>query len=151
MVFIVLRSKECRTYLEKQGGNLNTHETTEEAINKLQEDAFAYGRKRLDDIKRKRFNGNFKISEKQFVEELASLWLFGNLSAAEILLRKIDMDETATRSDMQAELHLFILKCIKFIKGQMPNAKFNIELEDLIEGKYSTDRYLKSQPNNQIV
>jgi hypothetical protein len=113
----------------------------DEAIKKLSEDAMDFAWIRLADWKNRR-RGNFKISERQFVDEVAYVWLAGNLSAAEIFLRKVDMDETCTRADIQAELHLFLLQCVADIKKKMPQLKVQVDLEDLIDGKYSTDNYL---------
>ena len=116
----------------------------DDAIRKLSEDAMDFGWMRLADWKNRK-RGNFKMSERQFVEEVAYIWLAGNMSAAEIILRKVDMDETSTRSDIQAGLHLFILQCLRDIKKKVPQLKLDVELEDLICGKFSTEHYLEKR------
>lgn len=114
----------------------------DEAIKNLHPDSIDFGRTRVQAICNRKMNRTFKLSEKQFVDEASYIWLSGNMSSAEILLRKVDMDPTMTRADFQAELHLYILECIKGIKKQVPQMKLNVELEDLIVGKFSTEKYL---------
>lgn len=124
---------------------INDLNLPDEAIKNLHPDSIDFGRTRAKAISQRKLNGTFKLSEKQFVDEAAYIWLSGNMSAAEILLRKVDMDPTMTRSDMQAELHLYILQCVRGIKKQVPQIKLNVELEDLIVGNFSTEKYLAAR------
>ena len=76
-------------------------------LSTVEKDAKIKAYYRLAQFKAKR-GGKFKISEKQFIDELQNMWITGEFSSAERMLRFIESDESmATRDLIRGELHVF--------------------------------------------
>lgn len=82
--------------------------------------------------------GKFKISERQFIEDVAGIWIAAEFSASERILRCIELDEELNSRDMiRGEIHNFIMDLFKILKKRgMVRGELN--LMDILEGKYST-------------
>lgn len=113
-----------------------------ECFSNVDKDGLLKARKRADAICKVR-GGKFKLSEKQFIEEMTTQWICGEFSAAERILRAIELDpEVNTKDLIRGEIHIFMLDVYNVLKKR-GGFNSNIELEDLIDGKYSTEFALK--------
>lgn len=112
------------------------------AKSEVENDGIRYGYQRLAILKNKR-GGKFKLSEKQFVDELATSWVSGEFSAAERILRCIELDPELNTSDLiNGELHMMIVDFYEVLKKRSVLVP-GFELGDLIDGKYSTKAILE--------
>ena len=81
--------------------------------------------------------GKFKISEAQFKDEIQKAWLAGELSAAERILRCIEMDpELDSRDLIRGELHLYIMENLRVLRKHAPVGYVGVE--ELIDGRFAT-------------
>ena len=121
-----------------------------EARSNVENDAKQKAAKRLNAICHRR-GGKFKISEKQFSEELENMWISGEFSCAERILRCIEIDKELNSRDLiRGEIHLFILDLYKILKERL-DLKEDLQLEDLLDdGKYFTGRIMESREHNEI-
>lgn len=95
--------------------------------------------------------GKFKISEAQFRTELESIYISGEFSAAERLLRAIEFDaELITKDLIIGELHLFILRIADILRRR-GLLEGQVHLEDIIDGRHSTHKILNSHLVNHEV
>lgn len=106
-------------------------------------DAGEKARMRLNQIKKKR-GGKFKVSEAQFLKELEDMWIAGEFSSAERILRSIESDEeVASRDLIRGEIHIFIMDLFSLLKKRL-QLEENLKLEDLIWGQYSTEKVVEA-------
>ena len=116
-----------------------------ELMTTVERDAKQKAYARLVQMKSKR-GGRFKISEAQFVEELTNMWIAGEFCAGERILRCIEIDETLSTKDLiRGEIHEFILAGYKILKKRMREITEDLKVEDLIYGKFSTDKVVADQ------
>jgi hypothetical protein len=107
-------------------------------------DATEKARMSLARLKNSR-GGKFKISERQYVEEAEATWLFAEFSAAERIMRAIESDDDLDNKDnIRAALHIYILESYEVLKKKF-NLRRSVTLEDLIDGKHSTETILRSR------
>lgn len=90
-----------------------------------------------------RKRGKFKLTEREYVEELSALWVYAEFVATERLMRAIESDQDMDNKDnIRAALHIHVLDLYKIVKEKF-NLTRDISIESLIYGKYSTE-YLRS-------
>ena len=100
-------------------------------------DAIRAAQNRLNAIKHAR-GGKYKMSERQFLEEMENMFLAGEFSAAERVMRCVEHDEELNTRDLCiGELHMYVIHVYALLKRRL-KLKQNVDLEDLIDGKYST-------------
>ena len=116
-------------------------------VSTVEKDAEVKAVYRLAQFKAKR-GGKFKISEAQFVEELKNMWMTGEFSAAERILRHIESDEAANTKDLiRGEIHIFLLDLFAILKKRM-DIKRTFGLDDLLWGRYTTEKVMASREEN---
>lgn len=90
-------------------------------------------------------NGKFKISEKQFIEEMTNMWVSGELSGAERVLRLLESDPDLTTKDLiRGEIHVLLINIYKIAKRRM-SLKKEFALEDFLYGKYTTEEVMRAR------
>lgn len=110
----------------------------------IEEDGLLRAQDRLKVLCQKR-GGKFKISEKQFVQELSNMWVGGEFSAAERLLRVIEADpELDTKDMIRGEIQMYVIRVFNILKKRL-DLDMNVRLEDLLYGKYATEEVLKAR------
>jgi hypothetical protein len=108
-------------------------------ISSVENDATEKAYMRLDAIRKKR-NGKFKISEKQFIQEMENMWVSGEFTSAERILRCIESDPEISSKDLiRGEIHIFIMDLFKILKKRL-DLSMDLNLEDLLWGKYTTEK-----------
>lgn len=113
-----------------------------EALLNIEKDAIDRAHERLATLKKKR-GGKFKITEKQLVEELANVWVAGEFSAAERILRIVEVDPELTTKDLiRGEIHLFIMEVFSLLKRRL-ELQMDLKLENLLWGKFSTEDLMR--------
>lgn len=83
--------------------------------------------------------GKFKLSEKQFIEYMSHMWIYGELSAGERILFALNEDPSLNRDTIIGELHLFVLETFKVLKKRL-NLKMDICLDDFLFGRFSKNK-----------
>ena len=109
-----------------------------EVKSSVEKDATKNAHHRLKILTAKR-GGKFKISEKQFQEELEMAWIGGEFSSAERILRCLELDEDLSTRDLCiGEAHNFVIDLYKVLKKKL-GLKDELGLEDILTGgKYAT-------------
>lgn len=117
-------------------------EYKEKVVSTVEKDAVAHALRRARTISKKR-GGKFKMSEHQFTVEMTTAWISGEFSAAERILRCIEADPELNSKDLiRGEIHIAILDLFKILKKRL-DIKENLELEDLLWGKFTTENVVK--------
>lgn len=103
----------------------------------LEKDATAKAYHKLRVICNRR-GGKFKLSEKQFIEVIEDIWIAGEFSGAERILRCLEMDKDLNTRDLcLGEIHIFIMDVYNILKKRW-KLRGELDLGDLVDGKYST-------------
>lgn len=115
-----------------------------ELMTTVEKDAKIKANTRLVRIKAKR-GGKFKISEKQFLEELENMWMIAEFSAAERILRHIEIDAEINSKDLiRGEIHIFLLDLFKILKKRI-DIKASFGVEDLLWGRFTTEKVMATR------
>lgn len=118
----------------------------EEYFTSVEKDAQAKAVQTLLKIKKDR-GGKFKLSERQFMDVIETIWIGAEMSGAERVLRAIESDDDLdTKDNIRAALHIFVLDLLKILKKRI-GLKMTVTLEDIIWGKYSTANIFKNKEN----
>lgn len=118
---------------------------SEDYLTSVEVDAKERARAILSEVKGRR-GGKFKLSEAQFVEEMERMWVGGEFSSAERILRAIEMKKEVDSVDMvRGEIHLFLLFLFEIVKRRFKTRE-DLKLEDMIYGKYSTEHLRNINP-----
>jgi hypothetical protein len=116
----------------------------QDIMSTVEKDAKAKAFARLAQLKQKR-GGKFKVSEKQFTEELENMWITGELSGTERMLRYIESDtELDTKDLIRGEMHVFLIDLFNILKKRI-DIKLAFGIEDLLWGRFTTEKVLASR------
>jgi hypothetical protein len=99
---------------------------------------------RLQNICARR-GGKFKLTEKQFCEEMELMFLIGEMSGAERILRGIESDDSIDTKDLiRGEIHMFLMALNDILKKRASGVA-DLKLEDLLWGRFTTDKVLQNE------
>ena len=116
----------------------------QDIMSTVEKDAKAKAFARLAQLKQKR-GGKFKVSEKQFLLELENMWITGEFSATERMLRYVEADtELDTKDLIRGEMHVFLIDLFNILKKRI-DLKITFGINDLLWGRFTTEKVLASR------